>query len=182
MLFTITELKHDIKTLDLQDLFNISVMDIFLHLLLGGHFTTLDCWKAILMISPLQLVRKPLFLKNLLRPVRVSAGPVSIILGMAAGALQIKDIIQGTSSTWHLLPVVHVLSSLVAILSGVIAGVIFRPDNTEVVQLIYPHHVKYAMRVEIHAAANSHHCYGKGFSRSIMSWHLILIVALFFVQ
>ena len=40
-------------------------------------------------------------------------------------------------------------------MSGVVAGVIFRPDNTEVLQLVHPHHVKYATRVEIHAAANA---------------------------
>ena len=74
---------------------------------------------------------------------------------MAAGPLQIKDIILGTYSPWHLVRFVHVLSSLVVILSAVVAGVIFRPDNTEVLQMVHPHHVKYARRVEIHAAANA---------------------------
>ena len=40
-------------------------------------------------------------------------------------------------------------------MSAVVAGVIFRPDNTEVLQLVHPHHVKYARRVEINAAANA---------------------------
>ena len=40
-------------------------------------------------------------------------------------------------------------------MSAVVAGVIFRPDNTEVLQLVHPHHVKYVRRVEINAAANA---------------------------
>ena len=41
-------------------------------------------------------------------------------------------------------------------MSAVVAGVvIFRPDNTEVLQLVHPHQVKYTRRVEINAAANA---------------------------
>jgi hypothetical protein len=155
ILFTINELKQDVKTLDKQDLLNISVMEILLHQLNRGLFTTLDLWKAILFISPLQLVRKPIFLKNLRRPVRVSAGPVSIILALAAGTLQLKESISGISILFEFSQLVLVLSSLVVIMSAVLAGVVFRPDNTEFLQLVHPHHVKYGRRVEIHAAANA---------------------------
>ena len=98
-LFTLSELKQHVKTLDQQDLFNLSVMYTFLHILSNGSFTTLDLWRAILIISPLQLVRKPVFLKNLLRPARVSAGPVSILLALESGTMQITESMTAIS-TW----------------------------------------------------------------------------------
>ena len=154
ILFTINELRNDIKTLDLQDLFNVSVMEIFLQYLSVGNFTSIDLWKTILMMSPLQLVRKPVFLKDLLRPIRVSAGPVSIILSICAGTLQIFESTERITVEWKIVPFLIIFCSILTIISAVLAGVVFRPDNTEVLKLVHPNPIKYPRRVEIHATAN----------------------------
>ena len=69
--------------------------------------------------------------------------------------MQLKESLSGISSLFEFYQLVLVLSSLVVIMSAVLAGVVFRPDNTEVLQLVHLHHFKYGRRVEIHAAANA---------------------------
>ena len=150
MFFTINNLSNDVKTLDLQDVLNVCVMYMFLRWVVIADYNPAHLWRTVLMISPLQLVRKPLSLKNALRRVRVSAGPVSIILAMLAGYYQICN----TTYRGFLATSLLILPSVLVILSAVVAGVVFRPDNTEVLTLVLPYTVKYARRVEIHALGN----------------------------
>ena len=139
---------------DSQDIINNSVMLTFLHAIARGRFSLEDLWIGILIISPLQLIRRPIFLKNALRPLRVSAGPISIILAIVSGASQAFLCLQSTniSVTDFLL----LISSLVVVTSALLAGVVFRPDNTQVLDLFwYGDGIKYNTRVEYHATANA---------------------------
>ena len=98
----------------------------------------------------------------LLRPLRVAAGPASILTAVLAATAQLhQDCSLLTSSllTSSLpgLPLLLSLTSSATVLaSAVTAGVIFRPDNTAVLEVLRPAALpSYAARVEVHAVSNA---------------------------
>ena len=66
----------------MQDLLNIAAFYTAARLL--DSFSAPQLWQAVLVLSPLQLLRRPAALKSALRPARVAAGPVSIWLALQA--------------------------------------------------------------------------------------------------
>ena len=70
------------RSYDLQDLLNIAAFYTATRLL--ESFSALQLWQAVLVLSPLQLLRRPAALKSALRPARVAAGPVSTWLALQA--------------------------------------------------------------------------------------------------
>ena len=96
--------------------------------------------------------RRPTQLKDILRPVRVSLGPVSVLLSLAAGTAQL------TSS---LSRPVSLISALLVLTFATLAGIVFRPDNNAVMELVMPLldmaglQLKYRDKVNCHAAFNS---------------------------
>ena len=155
------------KSLDSQDLFNFSSMLLLLHLLPHLPDSPQLPWLLPLLLSPLQLIRKPAFLLRTLRPLRVAAGPVSIILTIVVAFGQIKqDLVafQGLASPTSVFLLLSTLHALSVIILAVIAGIVFRPDNMSVMDLLAKGKLSgltnslstsYSNRVETHAFANA---------------------------
>ena len=104
--------------------------------------------------------RRPTRLKDLLRPVRVSLGPVSILVSLTAGLAQL---------TSPLSQPLALISAVLVISLASLAGLVFRPDNNAVMELVRPLldraglRLNYRDKVNCHAAFNS----------------LVLIIAMF---
>ena len=96
--------------------------------------------------------RRPTRLKDLLRPVRVSLGPVSILVSLTAGLVQLTSPL---SQPFALISAVLVISL------ASLAGLVFRPDNNAVMELVRPLldraglQLNYRDKVNCHAAFNS---------------------------
>ena len=124
-------------SLDLQDSYNLLALLLLLAHLSNPH-PMQKLWLLPLLLSPLQLLRRPTSLSHLLRPLRVAAGPVSILTALLAAALQIQQ----DCSQFLMAPSLPLLLSLLAsttvLLSAATAGVVFRPDNIQVLQLLLP--------------------------------------------
>ena len=134
---TLKELSKHLTSLDLQDSYNLLAM-LLLLLHLSNPHPMQKLWLLPLLLSPLQLLRRPTSLSHLLRPLRVAAGPVSILTALLAAALQIQQ----DCSQFLVAPSLPLLLSLLAsttvLLSAATAGVVFRPDNIQVPQLLLP--------------------------------------------
>ena len=99
--------------------------------------------------------RKPHSLKDVLRPIRVSLGPVSIITSMTAASSQLYNCL------FYELPapglghqLLSVISSLLGMGSVLGAGIIFRPDNSAVLDLFEKVNLSYRDKVNYHAFFN----------------------------
>ena len=106
--------------------------------------------------------RKPQQLKDLLRPVRVALGPVSILVSVTAAVTQLAQVQTScyidiyiytvytiytiytiytqlsrlsTSWTWQLL---GLCSGAAVVASALLGGLVFRPDNSAVLELLAP--------------------------------------------
>ena len=135
-LLSLKQLLHHRHSLDFQDALNYSGMTLLL-LLLSSPLSS-SPWILPITLSPLQLIRKPAYLLRLLRPLRVAAGPVSIVSTIAIAGGQLKQdltLFQDSALPNAYLSIIHALSVLVL---AIIAGVIFRPDNMSVLQLLVP--------------------------------------------
>ena len=109
-------------------------------------------------------LRKPHSLKDVLRPIRVSLGPVSIVTSMTAASYQgYNSFIFPVSAPGLVLQLFSLISSLLGIGSVLGAGIIFRPDNSAVLDLFGKLNITYRDKVNYHAFFNS----------------IILIVAMF---
>ena len=131
-LLSLKQLLRHRHSLDFQDALNYSGMTLLLLLL----SSPLSPWLLPILLSPLQLIRKPAYLLRLLRPLRVAAGPVSIVSTIAIAGGQLKQdltLFQDSALPNAYLSIIHALSVLVL---AIIAGVIFRPDNMSVLQLL----------------------------------------------
>ena len=130
-LLSLKQLLQHRHSLDFQDALNYSGMSLLLLLLSSP-------WLLPILLSPLQLIRKPAYLLRLLRPLRVAAGPVSIVSTISIAGGQLKQdltLFQDSALPNAYLSIIHALSVLVL---AIIAGVIFRPDNMSVLQLLVP--------------------------------------------
>ena len=84
---------------------------------------------------------------------RVSLGPVSILLSLAAGVGQLTSPLSQPLS---------LVSALLVLTFASLAGIVFRPDNNAVMELVMPLldmawlQIKYRDKVNCHAAFNSH--------------------------
>ena len=91
-------------------------------------------------------------LKDVLRPLRVSLGPVSTHLSLTAGLRQL---------TCPLSRPLHFVSASLLLAFAFLAGVLFRPDNNAVLELVRPLmelaglRLNYRERVSCHALFNS---------------------------
>ena len=161
-LLSFNQLLRHRKSFDLQDALNYSGM-VLLLLLLSSPLPS--PWILPIILSPLQLIRKPASLLTLLRPLRVAAGPVSIISTIAIASGQLKqDLMILHDST---IPSINLLTSIAhamaVLIFAAIAGIIIRPDNMSVLQLLQAASfpipasllTSYSRRVEIHALANA---------------------------
>ena len=105
-------------------------------------FSTLPpCRSRRIILSLLQLIRKPAYLLRMLRPLRVAGGPVSIISTMAIATGQLKQdltIFKDSAALPSIYLSASILHALSVLILAVIAGVIFRPDNMSVLQLLVP--------------------------------------------
>ena len=147
------QLQVHMKTLDIQDILNfLVVLVVLLHLPPAPLL-----WPLPLLLSPLQLLRRPAGLARLLRPLRVAAGPASILTAVLAAAAQLRRDCSLLTSSLPSLPILLSLTSSVTVLaSAVTAGVIFRPDNTAVLEVLLAAPLpSYAARVEVHAVSNA---------------------------
>ena len=83
---------------------------------------------------------------------RVSLGPVSILLSLAAGVGQLTSPLSQPLS---------LVSALLVLTFASLAGIVFRPDNNVVMELVMPLldmaglQIKYRDKVNCHAAFNS---------------------------
>ena len=158
-LLSFNQLLRHRKSFDLQDALNYSGMLLLLSSPLPSP------WILPIILSPLQLIRKPASLLTLLRPLRVAAGPVSIISTIAIASGQLKqDLMILHDST---IPSINLLTSIAhamaVLIFAAIAGIIIRPDNMSVLQLLQAASfpipasllTSYSRRVEIHALANA---------------------------
>ena len=134
---TLKEFSKHLTSLDLQDSYNLLAM-LLLLLHLSNPHPMQKLWLLPLLLSPLQLLRRPTSLSHLLRPLRVAADPVYILTALLAAALQIRQ----DCSQFLVAPSLPLLLSLLAsttvLLSAATAGVVFRPDNIQVLQLLLP--------------------------------------------
>ena len=131
-LFSLKQLLHHRHSLDFQDALNYSAMTLLLLLLSSPPSSS--PWLLPIVLSPLQLIRKPAFLLRLLRPLRVAAGPVSIVSTVAIAGGQLKQDLAIFQDSY--LPLLSILHALAVLIFATIAGVIFRPDNMSVLQLL----------------------------------------------
>lgn len=116
---------------DRQDLFNFAGTLVFLYaqqslLHQGASESVLrEAWISVPLVSLSQLVRYPVQLKTLLRPLRVALGPASTLTAITLGTLQ--ALVPGVSIYKACLGVMCAACSFAA-------TVIFRPDNTQVLE------------------------------------------------
>ena len=155
-LLALHQLTGHLKTLNLQDLINYTVM-LLLLVFLTPLPPTPQLWLLPLLLSPLQLIRKPASLALRLRSLRVAFGPPSILLALLAAGCQIQEDWLLLSSSPLLLSLPSLLSATLVLLSALTAGLLFRPDNTCLLRLLLPpaRIPPYSRRVEIHAASNA---------------------------
>lgn len=113
-------------------------------------------WCSIPLLSLFQLIRNPAILREFLRPIRVGLGPPSIINASWICWLEI----------WYQPTVFNIktLLSVCCLLTTLSAGIVFRPDNIEVLEMFLPYDnifgmflpytSKYPKRKEFHAILN----------------------------
>ena len=146
-LLSLKQLLHHRHSLDFQDALNYSGMTL---LLLSSPLSS-SPWHLPILLSPLQLIRKPAYLLRLLRPLRVAAGPVSIVSTIAIAGGQLKQdltIFQDSALPSIYLPILSILHALSVIVFSCLAGIVYRPDNISVLQLLVPEEGKEVKRVE----------------------------------
>ena len=94
-------------------------------------------------------------MKDILRPVRVSLGPVSIITSMTAAASQLWYCFHQVPASGLGLQLFYLTSSLLGMGSVFAAGVFFRPDNSTVLDMFGNIRLNYRDKVNYHAFFNS---------------------------
>jgi hypothetical protein len=90
-------------------------------------------WLAVPILSLFQLVRNPTFIKNFLRPIRVGLGPTTFLWTVAASGLQLMSAF-GLNLGSAAATIAVFAFALVSGVSSMLAILIFRPDNSEVLQ------------------------------------------------
>ena len=75
-------------------------------------------------------LRNPLFVRNMLRPIRVGLGPSSIIVTLFTSATQIF------LPEWNMINWIRSILASTVFVSTFSAGVIFRPDNLDMLNLM----------------------------------------------
>jgi len=149
------DLVKKIHSYDCQDVFNNVVMYCCLLWLEVALANGTHLWPVILFLSPAQLIRRPHSLKDVLRPIRVSLGPVSIITSMAAASSQLCGcLFYELPAPGVGLQLFYMISSLLGVVSVFGAGVIFRPDNSTVLDLFGKLNISYRDKVNYHAFFN----------------------------
>ena len=76
-------------------------------------------------------IRNPIFVKNILRPIRVGLGPSSIIVALYTSAMQITQ-----HKQLYIVDLIRAIFAMMVLVSTFFAGVVFRPDNLESYNLI----------------------------------------------
>ena len=134
---TLNQLLRQRQSLDFQDALNYSGMMLLLLLLSLSPLSS--PWLLPIILSPLQLIRRPASLLRLLRPLRVAAGPVSIVSSIAIAGGQLKEdltIFQNSAAIPRIYLSASILHATSVLIFAIIAGIIFRPDNMSVLQLL----------------------------------------------
>lgn len=143
---------------DLQDMLNLLLTIVFLTIQRIAIMTWRDGsdqeveimmakgWVMVVLLSIFQVLRNPLSLKQRLRPLRVGLGPASILCSVIVGLLQ-----AGSSNSLVLFRCL----GLVMALCSFLAGFCFRPDNTEILNLVLGQNVpSLGKRIKIHGYLN----------------------------
>jgi hypothetical protein len=110
---------------DLQDMYNFVCTLTYLSFskpLLDHH-----AWVSVPLLSLFQLVRSPSAVGEALRPIRVGLGPASSLNAFLLGLYELQN-----PSSMHVVRLI----AIVCALSSFAAVVLFRPDNTEVLEAV----------------------------------------------
>ena len=110
---------------DIQDAFNI--LAVYFYLSICSIILSMKAWETVPVLALFQVIRNPTSLKDSLRFLRVALGPVSVVNAIMIGIHSVGN--SDYSLSEQILGVVCATTALVG-------GVIFRPDNSEVLRLI----------------------------------------------
>lgn len=139
------EIHIGIHNWDSQDCFNMVCTSGFLSYSQIVVPNSLATWITIPFLSFFQILRNPRILKVMLRPVRVGLGPACILNALMTGWFVISD---------PQSPIFDFIISFFCMISAFVAGILLRPDNTEIIQYFRTEKLSVSTITEAHACLN----------------------------
>jgi hypothetical protein len=130
---------------DDQDCFNMVCTSSFLTYSRIAVPNSLANWISIPFMSFFQILRNPKCLKVILRPVRVGLGPACILNALITGWLVVSNLQS---------PIFDVVISIFCMTSTFVAGILLRPDNTEIIQYFFTEKLPVPRITEAHGILN----------------------------